>query len=133
MQVISILKLVKSGGLSVDQRMCIPSDSRRTVGLPPLPQTADQLFHWSTHKVLLHILRCSCKHYKEGPCSKQFTTTQIVEQRQQTFQLSAGKKDMLLLGVYNTITDNSTMLSTWIKGPRGKAERQHNWPHQVCP
>ena len=39
----------KSGGLSVDQRMCIPSDSRRTLGLTPLPQPADQLFHWSTH------------------------------------------------------------------------------------
>ena len=87
----------------------------------------------SITKVLLHNLRCSCKHYKEGPCSKQFTTTQIVEQRQQMFQLSAGEKDMLLLGVrmYNTITDNSTMLSTWKKGPKGKAERQHQRSHYM--
>ena len=67
--------------------------------------------------VLLHNPRCACKHYKEGPCSKQFTTTQIIEQRQQMFQLSAGEKDMLFLDVYNTITDNSPMLSTWKKGP----------------
>ena len=55
----------------------------------------------------------------------------IVEQRQQMFQLSAGEKDMLLLGVYNTITDNSTMLSTWKKGQRGKAERQHQRSHYM--
>ena len=47
------------------------------------------------------------------------------------FQLSAGEKDMLLLGVYNTITDSSTMLSTWKKGPKGKAERQHQSSHYM--
>ena len=47
------------------------------------------------------------------------------------FQLSAGEKVMLLLGVYNTITDNSTMLSTWKKGPKGKAERQHQRSHYM--
>ena len=43
----------------------------------------------------------------------------------------AGEKDMLLLGMYNTITDNSTMLSTWKKGPKGKSERQHQRSHYM--
>ena len=47
------------------------------------------------------------------------------------FQLSAGENDMLLLGMYNTITDNSPMLSTWKKGPKGKAERQHQRSHYM--
>ena len=64
---IYILKLVKSWGLSVDLLMCILSDSRQIT------------------KVLIHNPRCACKHYKEG--SKQFTTTQMVEQCQQMFQL----------------------------------------------
>ena len=102
-------------------------------GASPAPPTSRSTVPLvkSITKVLLHNLRCSCKHYKEGPRSKQFTTTQIVEQRQQMFQLSAGEKDMLLLGVYNTITDNSTMLSTWKKGPKGKAERQHQRSHYM--
>ena len=29
---------------------------------------------------------------------------------------------MLLLGIYNTITDNSPMLSTWKNRPKGKVE-----------
>ena len=36
------------------------------------------------------------------------------------FQPCADEKDMLLLGMYN-----SPMLSTWKKGPKGKAERQN--------
>ena len=62
---------------------------------------------------------------------QKFTTNQIVEQHQQMFQLCAGEKDMLLLGVYNTITDNSPMLYTWKKGPKGKAERQHQRSHYI--
>ena len=38
---------------------------------------------------------------------------------------------MLLLSVYNTITDNSPMLSTWKKSPKGKVERQHQRSHYM--
>ena len=35
------------------------------------------------------------------------------------------ENDMLFLGIYNTITDNSPMLDASKKGPKRQVERQH--------
>ena len=45
--------------------------------------------------------------------------------------LFTGEKDMLLLGIDSMVTDNSSMLSTWKKGPKGKGERHHPRSHYM--
>ena len=47
---------------------------------PPLNSCSRDLWVKLITNVLLDTPRCACKHFLEGPCSKQFTTTQIAEQ-----------------------------------------------------